>query len=169
MFDANNGKEVVRIPTTLVGAAGEHFVMYQLYRRGIMVGQPPQGVANVDLLVLDEDAAVIKNIQVKTRSKGADGGWHMKKKHEELISPLLWYVFVDMEPESPTCHIIPSEVVAKAIRVAHETWMATPGSKGQPHKDTDMRRIRPQYPFELVDFPAGWMSPYLERWDLLRT
>ena len=63
-----------KISSTLIGAAGEHFVMFQLYRRGIMVGQPPQGVANVDLLVLDEDAAVIKNIQVKTRSKGADGG-----------------------------------------------------------------------------------------------
>ncbi len=46
-----------RISSTLVGAAGEHFVMFQLYRRGIMVGQPPQNVANVDLLDLDEDTA----------------------------------------------------------------------------------------------------------------
>lgn len=158
-----------KISSILVGAAGEHFVMYQLYRRGIMVGQPPPGVANVDLLVLDEDAAVIKNIQVKTRSKGADGGWHMKKKHEDLISPLLWYVFVDMELESPACYIIPSDVVATVIRVAHETWMATPGHKGQAHKDTDMRRVRPRYPFPLEKFPDGWMDEYFERWDLLRT
>jgi len=119
--------------------------------------------------VLDEDVDVIKNIQVKTRSRGVDGGWHMKKKHEDLISPLLWYVFVAMEPASPTCHVIPSEVVANVVRVAHETWMATPGNKGQAHKDTDMRRVRPKYPFPMKEFSDGWMDQHLERWDLLRT
>jgi hypothetical protein len=82
---------------------------------------------------------------------------------------LLWYVFVDIEPESPTCHVIPSDVVTQVVRVAHETWMATPGSKGQAHKDTDMRRVRPRYPFPLGEFPDGWMDKYLERWDLLKT
>jgi len=63
-----------KVPTTLVGAAGEHFVMYELYRRGIMVGQPPQGVADVDLLILDEKAKVVKSLQVKTSSKGSKTG-----------------------------------------------------------------------------------------------
>ena len=156
------------VPTTLVGAAGEHYVMFQLYRRGIMVGQPPQGVADVDLLVLDEKAQIMKNIQVKTRSKGADGGWHMKKKHDTLISPHLWYVFVDMEPDSPTCFVIPSQVVADAVRTAHQIWMATPGLKGQAHKETDMRRIRPSYPFDVTGYPNGWMDQYREQWALLQ-
>lgn len=159
----------VSIPTTLIGAAGEHFVMFQLYRRGIMVGQPPQGVADVDLLVLDEKAQIMKNIQVKTRSKGADGGWHMKKKHDTLISPHLWYVFVDMEPESPTCFVIPSHIVATATRTAHEIWLATPGLNGKPHKETDMRRIRPNYPFDVPGFPNGWMDEYRDQWGLLQS
>ena len=70
-----------KVPTRLIGAAGEHFVMYQLYKRGLMVGQPPQGVADVDLLILDESAKIVKSLQVKARSKGADGGLHMKEKH----------------------------------------------------------------------------------------
>ncbi len=87
--------------------------MYQLYKRGLMVGQPPQGVADVDLLVLDEKADIVKSVQVKARSKGADGGWHMKAKHEQLKNPRLWFIFVDMEPTDPICYVMPSSVVAK--------------------------------------------------------
>ena len=157
-----------KIPTSLIGAAGEHFVMFQLYRRGLMVGQPPQGVADVDLLVLDERAQVMKNIQVKTRSKGSDGGWHMKTKHERLVSDRLWYVFVDMENDSPTCYVVPSAVVAKVVKDSHSTWLALPGKKGQKHQDSDMRRVRPRYPFELPGFPDNWLDQYRERWDLLK-
>lgn len=159
--------ESFKIPTGLIGAAGEHFVMYQLYKRGLMVGQPPQGVADVDLLVLDEKANIVKSIQVKTRSKGADGGWHMKAKHENLKSPNLLYVFVDMEKESPACYVIPSDIVAKLVFTTHDIWLNTPGKNGQAHTDNDMRRVRPKYQFEVPDFPDGWMEKYRERWDLL--
>ena len=156
-----------KIPTGLTGAAGEHFVMYQLYKRGLMVGQPPQGVADVDLLVLDEKANIVKSIQVKARSKGADGGWHMKAKHEKLVNPRLWYVFVDMEPESPVCYIIPSSVVAKVVHLSHSIWLAAPGVNGRPHGETDMRRVRPNYQFEIPGFPNGWMDQYKENWESL--
>jgi hypothetical protein len=156
-----------KIPTGLIGAAGEHFVMYQLYKRGLMVGQPPQGVADVDLLVLDEKAKIVKSIQVKARSKGTDGGWHMKAKHETLNSPQLFYAFVDMEPESPVSFIIPSSVVAKVVYLSHSIWLATPGKNGRPHGDTDMRRVRPNYQFEVPGFPDGWMDKYKESWESL--
>jgi hypothetical protein len=164
-----NKKIEAKIPTGLIGAAGEHFVMYQLYKRGLMVGQPPQGVADVDLLLLDEKANIVKSLQVKARSKGPDGGWHMKAKHETLTSPQLWYVFVDMEPESPVCYIIPSSVVAKVVYLSHSIWLATPGKNGRPHGHTDMRRVRPKYQFEIPGFSNGWMEKYKENWELLRT
>ena len=163
-----NSANPSKIPTSLVGAAGEHFVMFQLYRRGLMVGQPPQGVPDVDLLVLDESAKVLTNLQVKTRTKGADGGWHMKVKHEHLVSDRLWYVFVDMELESPVSYIIPSKVVAQAVSRAHAIWLASPGKNGKAHQQTDMRRIRPTYPFDVPDFPPGWMDQFRENWDALK-
>lgn len=157
-----------KIPSSLIGAAGEHFVMFELYRRGIMVGQPPQGVPQIDLLVLDEAAQVLKNLQVKTRSKGADGGWHMKLKHETLTSSRLFYVFVDMAPDSPIAYVIPSKVVAEVVSRSHATWLAIPGKGGRPHGQTDMRRILPSYSFRVDGFPDGWMNEYKDRWDLLR-
>ena len=157
----------IKVPTRLIGAAGEHFVMYQLYKRGLMVGQPPQGVADVDLLILDESAKIVKSLQVKARSKGADGGWHMKEKHEGLQNPRLWYVFVDMEVDSPICYIIPSKVVAEVVKLSHSIWLATPGKGGRPHGHTEMRRIRPDYRFGIPGYPKGWMDKYREKWDLL--
>lgn len=156
-----------KIPTRLIGAAGEHFVMFQLYRRGLMVGQPPQGVADVDLLVLDENAGIVTNLQVKSRSRGADGGWHMKSKHENLVNPRLWYVFVDMEHVAPSCFVIPSHRVAEVVRLSHSIWLSMPGKNGQAHGHTDMRRVRPKYPFEIPGYPNGWMEEFRERWDLL--
>ena len=156
-----------KIPSTLIGAAGEHLVLSELFRRGLMAGRAPEGVADVDLLILDEKASVITNIQVKTRTYGSDGGWHMKEKHEHLSSPRLMYVFVDFEPERPVCFVIPSAVVARYIRLDHGTWLATPGKNGQKHKDSKMRRIGPKSKFVRSEFPEGWMDEFRERWNLL--
>lgn len=167
-LSVKGSRETSKVPSILVGAAGENFVLFQLYRRGIMAGQPPQGVADVDLLVLDHSARVVKNLQVKTRTKGADGGWHLKEKHERLIGDNLWYVFIDMEPEHPVSYIVPSAVVASVVERAHAIWLATPGKNGKPHADTVMRRILPAYPYEVPGFPPGWLEQYREAWDSLR-
>jgi len=157
-----------KISTSLVGAAGEHFVMYELYRRGIMVGQPPQGVADVDLLVLDEKAKVVKSLQVKTSSKGSKIGWIMKSKHENLVSPQLWYVFVGMEIEKPVCYVLPSKVVAQFVKISHSAWLKMPTVKGGSHNDSDLRKISNKSSISVPGFPDGWMDKYEGRWDLLK-
>jgi len=156
-----------KVPSVLIGAAGEHFVLYELYRRGLMAGQPPQGVADVDLVVLDENASVITNLQVKTRTYGSDGGWHMKPKHERLRSDRLFYVFVDLEPAVTTSYIIPSDVVADHVFTRHHTWLELPGRDGKAHKDSNLRRLAPRAPYDVPGFPDGWIESYRDRWDLL--
>lgn len=60
----------------------------------------------------------------------------MKPKHERLISDSLFYCFVDfghgLEDRAQT-YIVPSGVVAAAIRESHQHWLNTPGAKGQAH------------------------------------
>ncbi|MBJ7407822.1 MAG: hypothetical protein JHD07_32885 [Bradyrhizobium sp.] len=42
-------------------------------------------------------------VQVKVRRDiGSDGGWHMGQKHEELVSPNLFYSLSILENRSPT-------------------------------------------------------------------
>lgn len=82
----------------LVGPAGEHYVLFRLYRLGLMAALAPPGAPDVDVLVLTPDQEVAAQVQVKTRTYGTDKGWHMKPKHERLVDDRLIYAFVDLEP-----------------------------------------------------------------------
>ncbi len=71
--------------STILGAAGEHFVMSQLLRRGLIAALAPAGVPNADIVVTDDIGSRLCAVQVKTRNdKGSDGGWHMRAKHERI-------------------------------------------------------------------------------------
>jgi hypothetical protein len=69
--------------TTILGAAGEHYVLFQSLRRGFIAALAPQGVPNTDIIVSDMGGNRLSAIRVKTRRAiGSDGGWHMKDKQE---------------------------------------------------------------------------------------
>jgi hypothetical protein len=159
--------------STTLGAAGEHYVMCQLLRRGFIAALAPAGVPNADIIVTDEIGDRLCAVQVKARvDKGADGGWHMKAKHELLASDTLFYAFVDFGPEltsAPTCFIVPSAIVAEVIRQSHRLWLATPGQHGQQRKDGELRRFLPDYDRVKLPFGrgAGWLEQYRERWQSL--
>lgn len=153
---------------SLVGPAGEHYVLYQVHRQGMMAALAPRNAPSVDVLVLHEDETISACIQVKTRTSGADKGWHMHEKHERIHGPHLFYAFVDMEPTEPAVFIIPSAVVADVVRRTHALWLSTPGKKGQQHNQSKMRRIAPKYQCPLNDLPEDWMEQYRGAWSQLR-
>lgn len=153
--------------SSLTGAAGEHLVLSRLLSRGILAAQAPRGTRKADILVnhLDKDSTAL--IQVKSRLKGSDGGWHMDIKHEAIRDEDIWYCFVDFQPESPKVFVVPSLLVAKIVTEENESWMRTPGKNGRTHKETKMRRILPKYSYPVISAPDGWMIEFIERWDLL--
>jgi hypothetical protein len=62
----------------LVGPAGEHYVLFQLYRRGVLAALAPPGTPIVDVLVLSPDRETkAATVQVKTRTGYQSGGWFM--------------------------------------------------------------------------------------------
>lgn len=152
-----------------VGAAGEHYVLFRLHRQEMLSAPAPRGYKAVDLIVLNPDRSVAASLQVKTRTKGRDGGWHMGEKHETLVLPGLFYCFVDFEPEVPVTYVVPSKVVAEVVARAHRAWLAIPGKRGQPHKDSEFRRVQPSYGYPVPGYEAGWMEKYRENWALLQT
>lgn len=158
--------------TMLLGAAGEHYVMCQFLRRGLIAALAPVGVPNADLIVTDDIGEKLCAIQVKTRvDKGSDGGWHMSKKHEDIVSENLLYAFLDFGSslvDPPNCFIVPSAEVAAAVKGSHALWLATPGKRGQERNDSNMRRFLPDYSKVGLDIgrPPGWLDPYREAWHL---
>lgn len=159
--------------TSLTGAAGEHYVMSELLRRGFIAALAPTGVPNCDIVVTDAIGERLCAIQVKTRrGKGADRGWHMGKKHEELVSPTLFYCFVDFAMGmglSPFTYVVPAPIVATCLAENHQAWLAQPGAKGQAHNDNDMRRFKPCYAnLRMNKYEDGWLEPYREAWHILQ-
>lgn len=152
---------------SLVGPAGEHYVLYQLHRQGFMAALAPRNAPTVDLLVLHDDETASASIQVKTRTSGKDKGWHMHEKHEHIKGARLFYAFVDMEPDVPAVYLVPSAVVADVVRRSHEIWLKTPGKKGQQHNPTPLRRINPAYQCPVPGLASDWLEQYREAWDQL--
>lgn len=162
-------------PTSaIVGAAGEHLVMGELLRRGHIAAMAPQGAPNMDILIADPSGQTLFSIQVKTRTHaGGDRGWHMGRKHEDIRGHRLFYVFVDLgvpEGSAPPFFVIPADTVADAVREMHAAWLRNPGRNGRERKDSDMRRIRPDYSNYFTAeqpgerFREGWMEPYRNAW-----
>jgi hypothetical protein len=162
--------------STLLGAAGEHHVMAELLRRGYIAALAPQGVPNADIVVTDIEGSQLCSLQVKTRRDiGSDGGWHMKAKHERLRGNRLFYCFVDFGRSvetPPLLYLLPSATVADVLGKAHSRWLAAPGKNGQPHKDTEMRRLVPDYTRVFGPknnpYPRGWLDQYRDAWHLLQ-
>lgn len=160
---------------TLLGAAGEHHVLSELLRRGYIAALAPMGVPNADIVVTDMEGQRLSAIQVKARRDiGSDKGWHMKPKHERLIGDSLFYCFVDFGvglDSTTATYVIPSKVVAAALKESHQCWLETPGKKGQAHKDSNVRRFLPDYSrvfgASKPHYGPGWIMSYKDAWHLL--
>ena len=130
---------------------------------------------NTDILITDIEGHRLTAIQVKTRRNiGSDKGWHMKPKHGELISDSLFYCFVDFGDgfeDYPRTLVVPSGIVAGAIRDSHQHWLKTPGKKGQAHKDSKVRRFMPDYTRVFGEghatYGPNWAEKYRDAWHLL--
>jgi len=153
-----------------VRAAGEHYVLARLTACGYIAGLTPENTKSVDIIGTTELSDKSIQIEVKTRTIGraSDNGWHMNIKHESIVRPNLYYVFVAMaapwtDDTQPETFIISSKKVAEILRKSHSDWLNTPGKKGQKRRDTDMRRILPYYK-DSSSIPKNWMSAYKDNW-----
>ena len=162
--------------TSLLGAAGEFFVMSELLRRGYIAALAPAGVPNADIIVADQSGQRLCSIQVKTRRDiGSDGGWHMNEKHEAGFSDQLFFVFVDLgklPTDRPKTFVVPSQTVAKAVGETYKYWLHKPGKGGKAHKAHTMRRLCPDYSFMYGDdrhptYSGPWLEHYQDKWLLL--
>ncbi len=100
----------------------------------------------------------------------------MQKKHEIIATDDLFYVFVDLgrrPSDEAVSHIIPSQIVAEAIRLSHQAWLKTPGKNGQRRQDSTFRRMKPDYTTNIKTstdegqkickhYSLGWLDKYKE-------
>lgn len=166
-------KSAIHIPNakSLLGAAAEHYVMCQLLRRGKLAALAPIGMPFTDIIVSDHLGSALSAVQVKARTYGADGGWHMSVKHEKAKEPFVLYCFVDFGIDlttQPKCWVVPSRIVAEALAASHQAWLRKPGKGGKAHNDHEMRRFRPSYSdLDLAGYGDSWLDQYENAWALI--
>ncbi len=114
-----------KLPANLIGAAGEHFVAYQMCCLGLVVALPRGGSPTVDLLASNPDGTKSLSVQVKTadwamRTRGrgkAKAPHHLEfalgHKAATVNSENLFFAFVDLQSAAgltmqPDVYIIPS-------------------------------------------------------------
>ena len=137
------------------GNAGEYFVAGELERHGFTVAVPMSNVKDFDILSISRTSYKQYAIQVKTTGY-KQKKWTLGKKNETLIGDNIYYVFVSLnEMDYPEYHIVPSKIVAETITREYQQWLKTPGKKGQPHKDNNIRKFSD--PDDI----------YLDKWDFL--
>jgi hypothetical protein len=143
--------------TALTSAAGEYYVAAELSRRGWAASITPKGVERNDVLAQHVETQAIVAIQVKTWARGR--GFTLSETNERPTSATNeWYALVRLSETNgrPTFYLVPRNTIAAHLYVDHRLWLATPGRKGQPHKDTRRRAVPPED-----------VEPYREGWDRL--
>lgn len=123
------------------GNAGEYFVAGELERHGFTVAVPMSNVKDFDILAINRETYKQFAIQVKTTGY-KQKAWTLSKKNEDIIGDNIIYFFVSLnEMEVPEYHIVPSKIVAEAVKSSHKEWLKTPGRNGQKHNDNPMRKF----------------------------
>jgi hypothetical protein len=163
-------KNRTQLQKTLIGPAGEHYVLFRLLQQGILAALAPPRTEKVDILVLSTDEQITATLQVKTSTAGLNRGWPMNAKHETIEHGPAFYAFVDLKPlpHAPVTYIVPSRVVAHVVRESHERWLATLGKEGRPHVDNPIRKFGPILNPPVPGWDPAELDKYRERWDLLR-
>ena len=143
--------------TARVGAAGQFHTAAQLAERGwdasLTIGNTPR----TDIIAQHFEHQTLIAVQCKAKT----GAYFRLGKGSEFVSPPgnnEWFVLIALNAptQRPDFFIVPRNVAAAYIYVAHVVWMNSASKSGEPRKENDERDIEP---------PA--VKYYRERWDLL--
>ena len=162
----------MKLSTSLSGVAGEYLVAAELSRRGYVASLTLRNTRGIDILASNAKASRLAGIQVKT-NQGSRLGWLLTKKAEDYYDDNLFYVFVNLnDGGQPDFYVVPSKVVANAVKESFEWWLRTPGRRGQTRRDNPMRMFadRALQPIREELNKRGKptnVAGYRDRWDLL--
>jgi hypothetical protein len=139
-----------KIPSILVGVAGEYFVAAELSRRGYIASISMRNTRGIDILATNEKGTHSITIQCKANQDGGSS-WILNKKAEDFAPKNHFYVFVALTASElrPRYHVVPASIVADYIKRYHEAYLKRGG------KDSLMRNFS--------DKEGG----YIDRWNLL--
>ena len=151
------------------GRAGELRVASELCRRGYCATVTMGNTPNTDVICANSSWTKTVFLQVKTFRSGAKKCQVGRHADYDLGEQFFW-VLVGLRDKDENAvedfYIVPSSEMAKNVSKGHRQWLATPGRRGQPHKDTNLREVR----FADIGNSSRFVfdvSMFKGRWDLI--
>lgn len=150
---------------TLIGNAGEYYVMAELLKRGIVAALAPRNAPAFDILATKKGQTV--RIRVKTKSEGYEvWQWSVKKDGSIFGQPPEkgdFTVLVNLTSRTQNLEffIIPTYLINQWLVAIFCKWRDTPGKKGRQRSETNPKRNLNRRQF------AEQIEKYLDAWDIL--
>lgn len=149
---------------TLIGNAGEYFVVAELLKQGVIAALAPRNAPAFDILATHLGKTV--RIRVKTKTDGYDiWQWSVKKDgsiFRDLQTEDDFTVLVNLTTETKDMEyfILTTSRVNDWLVADFEEWLATPGKDGQPHAVSNPKRSLPYRKY------ADQLARY-KKWEIL--
>jgi hypothetical protein len=150
---------------TLIGNAGEYYVMAELLKRGVVAGLLPRNAPAFDILATKGGHSV--RIRVKTKSAQYDSWRWVAKEDKSLFRDLSregdHTVLVNLSDDTRDLefYVIPTHELNKWLCDDFEKWCNTPGKNGRPHDPENKLRAL------CLSKEAERLEPHRNGWDSL--
>ena len=147
---------------TLIGNAGEYYVVAELLKRSIVAALAPRNAPAFDILAT-KDNHIVK-IRVKTKSQDNPSWLWAAKKDGSIFRSLSkdgdFTVLVDlaMETKDLKFYIVPTYQIDEMLQKGYKKWVDTPGKNNHPHDPTNKIRqlIQERHGEELSECLSQW-------------
>lgn len=149
----------------LIGNAGEHYVMAELLKRGVIAALAPRNAPSFDILATKRNQTV--RIRVKTKSEEFREWQWMTKKDGSIFRDLSkdgdFSVLVDLTKETKNMrfYVLPTHILDSWLRETFDNWAKTLGRDNRPHDATTKKRNLNQETYRQK------LTNYLDRWETL--
>ncbi len=150
---------------TLIGNAGEYYVVAELLKRGIIAALAPRNAPAFDILATNRGKTT--RIRVKTKTEHYDiWQWAVKKDgsiFRDITNRDDFTVLVNltMDHREMTFYVMPTSRLNKWLVRDFKEWLATPGKRGQPHSSSNPKRSLSYKRHKTA------LEQYQNNWDIL--
>ena len=146
----------------LTGAAGEHFIAFQLAARGYAVGLTTRGTRTVDLVVANPETGKSISIDTKTMrnayEKSGTESWYKWRMgvsaYKKPIHKDFYYILVDLK-DNPK--IMPEVFIVPSIELQSLLEPYPKGANPKKDKITDVWCV----------ICSGDVKKYFDKWDVI--
>jgi hypothetical protein len=148
---------------TLIGNAGEFYVVAELLKRGVVAALAPRNAPAFDILATKGSRTI--RVRVKTKSaEYTDWQWMIKKDgtiFRDLGRNDDFTVMVNLTRETKDLKffVVPTHRLNQWLVDDFNTWVQTPGKNGRPHDPSNKKRNLSYTKF------AERLAPYMNRWE----